>query len=145
MWLNDIIPISNGFSLQDVERVLQGEVWRLATSQIIFRNKAQAIVGLILLYTCRQFERQMGSRKFGAFLLFSLTTSILSLLGLIVIFASVGYNLVPSSGPYFLIFSLVAFYYCKCLFITQDYQCVKHLLCSSHTETALVTILALWC
>lgn len=92
---------------------MQGELWRLASSQIIFRNKAQAIVGLILLYTCRQFERQMGSRKFGAFLLFSLTTSILSLLGLIVIFASVGYNLVPSSGPYFLIFSLVAFYYCE--------------------------------
>ncbi len=67
-------------STPDLERVMNGELWRIFSSQIIFRNKAQAVVGLILLYTCRQFERQMGSRKFGAFLFFSLISSILSLI-----------------------------------------------------------------
>lgn len=93
---------------------MNGEFWRLVTSQIVFRSKAQAVVGLILLYTCRQFERQMGSRKFGAFLVFSLVASLLSLLGVIVVAASLGVNLVPSSGPYFLIFALVALYYGIC-------------------------------
>ncbi len=99
--------------LSDIQQVLNGEIWRLASSQIVFRNKAQAIVGLILLYSCRQFERQMGSRKFGAFLAFSCATSLLALLALIVVAASIGYNLIPSPGPFFLIYSLVAFYYCK--------------------------------
>ena len=94
---------------------MHGEVWRLFTSQIIFRNKAQAIVGLILLYSCRQFERQMGVKKFGAFLIFSLLISVLTMTAFIVVCLTVGVHFVPSSGPFFLIFALMAFYYCKTL------------------------------
>ena len=53
--------------LFDYNRVLQGQVLRLLCSQFIFANTAQTFVGLSLMYVCRQFERQLGSRKFGAF------------------------------------------------------------------------------
>ena len=82
------------------------QIFRLFTSQLVFRNKAQAIVGLILLYSCRDFERQMGSKKFGAFLSFSFFLSLLLLLPL----GMIDYCR-PSPGPFFIIFSLLAFYY----------------------------------
>lgn len=97
----------------DLYRLLHGEVWRLITSFFVFQGSAQAIVGLILLYTCRQFERQMGSRKFGAFIVFSFLVSTLVSLGVVVTAASMGFYLVPSSGPFSLIFALLMFYYCK--------------------------------
>ena len=33
----------------DLHKVLQGQIWRLVSSQFIFRSTAEAIVGLILL------------------------------------------------------------------------------------------------
>ena len=66
------------------QKLSQGEIWRLATSHFIFSHTAQVLVGIILLYTCREFERQMGSRKFSAFLLLALGFSIFSLLALVV-------------------------------------------------------------
>src|ERR1700740_885090 len=101
----------------DLERLMHGEVWRLITSQLIYRNKAQAIVGLILLYSTRQFERQMGVKKFGAFMIFSLLISSLTMMAFIVICLTIGIHFVPSSGPFFLIYALMAFYYCKYLMI----------------------------
>lgn len=97
----------------DLYRLLHGEVWRLLSSFFVFQSSAQAIVGLILLYTCRQFERQMGSRKFGAFIVFSFLVSTLVSLGVVVTASSIGFYLVPSSGPFSLIYALLIFYYCK--------------------------------
>ena len=88
------------------------QVWRVITSQLIFRNTMQAIVGLILLYSCREFERQMGSKKFAAFLVFSYFISIMLLLSLNgILFGVFGSHFTPSPGPFFVIFSLLAFYY----------------------------------
>jgi len=95
----------------DIYRLLEGQVWKLPASFFIFQNSAQMIVGLILLYTCRQFERQMGSRKFGAFLLIAFVFSILVNCAAIVAAYSVGLYLVPSPGPFALIFALMTYYY----------------------------------
>jgi membrane associated rhomboid family serine protease len=99
--------------LADLFHLLHGEVWRLVTSFFVFQNSAQTIVGLILLYTCRQFERQMGSKKFGAFLIFSSVISTLICIAMIVVASSIGFYLVPSSGPFALIFALMTNYFCK--------------------------------
>lgn len=40
-------------------RILRGEAWRLLTSQIVFQEHPQTILGGFLLYTFRQFERQV--------------------------------------------------------------------------------------
>ena len=99
--------------IADIYRLLEGQVWKLPASFFIFQNSAQMIVGLILLYTCRQFERQMGSRKFGAFLLIAFVFSILVNCAAIVAAYSVGLYLVPSPGPFALIFALMTYYYRK--------------------------------
>ena len=91
--------------------LLRGEMWRLVTGQILFNNMAQAFVALILLYTYRQFERQLGLRKFGAFVVVSYATSLLMQLAVVLLCYVVGVNVVPSSGPFFLLFALVPFYY----------------------------------
>mmetsp|Transcript_31849 Transcript_31849/g.101328 ORF Transcript_31849/g.101328 Transcript_31849/m.101328 type:complete len:229 (+) Transcript_31849:17-703(+) len=46
-----------------------GQLWRFITSQLAFGTPSELIVGLMLSYMARTFERQMGSRKFGAFVL----------------------------------------------------------------------------
>lgn len=52
----------------DLPRVLSsGQFHRLVTRHLFFRDTAELLVGCGLLYTFRTFERQMGSRKFGAF------------------------------------------------------------------------------
>ena len=93
---------------------MRGEIWRLITTHFVFRNPAQLMVGLIVLYSLRGFERQMGSKKFGAFLLYSLLSStVLSILFVLILNVLMGLSFVPSSGPFFLIYSLMIFYYCK--------------------------------
>jgi len=72
---------------------------------------AQTIVGLLILYACRLFERQLGVRKFGAFFCFSLFVSIAFQVCLAVISDGLGVHFVPASGPYFLIFALLFLYY----------------------------------
>ncbi len=41
------------------------QAWRLGTSQFAFATNGELVVGLILLYNFRQFERQFGSKKFA--------------------------------------------------------------------------------
>ena len=47
------------------------ELWRVATYQLAFSSAGELVVGILLLYTLRQFERHWGSRKFGAFIVIS--------------------------------------------------------------------------
>ena len=99
----------------DLHRLMRGEIWRLITTHFVFRNPAQLMVGLIVLYSLRGFERQMGSKKFGAYLIYSLLSStVLSVLFILILNVLIGWlSFVPSSGPFFLIYSLMIFYYCK--------------------------------
>ena len=95
----------------DLRYLLRGELWRLITGQIVFKTMAQAFVAVILLYTYRQFERQLGLRKFGAFVVVSYATSVVMQLTVVVLCYAVGANIVPTSGPFFLLFALLPFYY----------------------------------
>lgn len=38
---------------------MRGEAWRLLTSQVVFQEHPQTLLGGFLLYTFRQFERQV--------------------------------------------------------------------------------------
>jgi len=98
----------------DLYKVIHGEIWRLITTHLVFRNPAQLIVGLMVLYSLRGFERQMGSKKFGAYLIYCLLAStVLSILFILILDVLMGLSFVPSSGPFFLIYSLMIFYYCE--------------------------------
>lgn len=95
-----------------VARILSGEVYRLFFSSFIFGDMGQTFYGLILLYSCRQFERLMGLRKFGAFAMFSyLTSIILHLCMTTIINLSMDKEYTPASGPYFLVYSLLVLYH----------------------------------
>jgi len=107
---------STAFKVSNVEldlyKVIHGEIWRLITTHLVFRNPAQLIVGLMVLYSLRGFERQMGSKKFGAYLIYCLLAStVLSILFILILDVLMGLSFVPSSGPFFLIYSLMIFYY----------------------------------
>lgn len=63
------------------------------------------------MYSFRQFERQMGSNKFGSFVLTSYVLATLAQMGIVVSASSMGIPLTLSAGPYFLIYSLLACYH----------------------------------
>jgi len=93
----------------DKEGLSKFELWRLITSRFLFLGTSEIICGLILLYMFRIFERQMGSRKYGAFVVLSffVSTFLESILLLFYLEDTVSF-----SGPYFLIFAeLVQYFY----------------------------------
>ena len=98
----------------DLNKLAIGQEYRLVTSQLIFDNVPQAIVGSIIIYGFRNFERQMGSRKFGAFLMISFILNlIIELILSVIITSSITTlkSLIVTSGPFFYIYALVPFYY----------------------------------
>ena len=97
----------------DLYAIGQGNIWRLLFSQLIFENTAETVVGLMLLYIFIQFERQMGTRKFAFFVFLSMTISLFNVISFQILAQSVDILFIPASGPYFLIFSMLAIYYCK--------------------------------
>lgn len=92
---------------------MHGEIWRLLFGHLAFRNMSQTVIGLILLYIYRSFERQMGSRKYGGFLFLSWIYSNIIYAILLLITNSAHSNFSPSSGPFFFIFAQLAFFYRK--------------------------------
>ena len=41
----------------DINKIIHGEIYRLITCHFIFSSMGSAFVGLLLLYSCRHFER----------------------------------------------------------------------------------------
>ena len=80
---------------------------------------AQTFIGMLLLYICRQFERQFGSRKYGGFVILSFLVSVLIQFLVLVITNSMRVDFTPAHGPFFLIFSLLPLFYGKC---NKDYN-----------------------
>jgi membrane associated rhomboid family serine protease len=101
------------FCFQDVSQLLSGEFSRLFFSNLIYSSVAESLAGALVLFSFRQFERQMGSRKYGAFVFLCWIVATLLSLAFSTIGLSIGVNLTPSPGPYFFIFSQLAFYYSK--------------------------------
>lgn len=46
------------------------QLWRLLTHHFLFRNSAELMVGLLVIYYFRVFERQMGTRIFVVWYVF---------------------------------------------------------------------------
>jgi membrane associated rhomboid family serine protease len=88
-------------------------ILRFLGKQLVFENMAQTIVGVMLLYTFRQFERQMGSRKFGVFVLMSAVSTVICEVIFAGLMGGAGIRFVPASGPYSIIFSLLVMFYCE--------------------------------
>lgn len=95
----------------DVDALIRGQAGRLLFSQFTFAYSAEVVVALILFYSCRMFERQMGSRKYAVFLLFTWVISLIVQLLIGFMTRSIGYTLVPTPGPYFFVFAQLAFFY----------------------------------
>ena len=96
----------------DLDLVLKGRgLHRVVMSQMVFTNVSQCMVGLSLLYVCRQFERQLGSRKFGAFAFLSFSLASVLAVATAMATKSMNFDYSPSSGPYSFIFSLLVLYY----------------------------------
>jgi hypothetical protein len=72
---------------------------------------AETFIGLLILYICRHFERQLGSRKYGSFVFLSFVTSLLVQLAIVSTMNAINSSFVPAPGPYFLIFSLLPLFY----------------------------------
>jgi membrane associated rhomboid family serine protease len=100
-------------SLIDVEAIMAGQYLRILTSKIVYDTMGQAFVSLIMLYSFRQLERQIGSRKFGAFVFMSFTVCTLLELAVTSVLFSLQFRIPLENGPYFFIFSLLPMFYCK--------------------------------
>lgn len=111
----------------DLNSIVKGEVWRILSSSFVFGNMAQTFCGLILLYNCRQFERQLGIRKFGTFIVLSFLLSVsCQLLTALAFQLSGSLSLYTSSpGPYFLIYSLLSLFHAHVPKLqSSQYTCV---------------------
>mmetsp|Transcript_7250 Transcript_7250/g.7334 ORF Transcript_7250/g.7334 Transcript_7250/m.7334 type:complete len:288 (+) Transcript_7250:368-1231(+) len=104
---------SSKFITLELFKLGELQLWRIITSQLIFENLAQTAVGLMLLYSFRQFERQMGSKKFAFFVFISSIITQFNVISVEIFALSMDFDFVPASGPYFLIFSLLAIFYSR--------------------------------
>jgi membrane associated rhomboid family serine protease len=124
----------------DPNRIMHGgEIWRFLFGHLAFRSMAQTVVGLILLYFYRSFERQMGSRKYGGFLFLSWMYSSIIYAILLLITNSASFNFSPSSGPFFFIFAQLAFFY---RYVPKIFQNQYVLLGISFSEKSGIYLLA---
>eukprot|EP00742_Colponemidia_sp_Colp-10_P006005 GILJ01006427.1.p1 GENE.GILJ01006427.1~~GILJ01006427.1.p1 ORF type:complete len:323 (+),score=34.43 GILJ01006427.1:50-1018(+) len=100
-----ILKSSNNAAL-DFSVLSQGrQLWRILTASTIFGNVGDAIVGGVLLYQCRVFERLWGSNKFAAFALFvSLFTFMVQF---VLLFSVPAWFPRFPSGPFGLIFAFL--------------------------------------
>ena len=110
--------LTNSINEIDIRSLYKYEVWRLFTSQCIFSNMAQTFIGMLLMYICRQFERQFGSRKYGGFVVLSFVLSVLLQFLVVTITGAADLDFTPAHGPFFLIFSLLPLFYCKQIFVS---------------------------
>lgn len=95
----------------DLNNVYKGEFHRIFLSPLFFRSTPQIVVGLILIYTTRQFERQMGTRKYSAFVFLSFIISLFLQIAFLVTFQSMGVDFSLAPGPFYYIFSSLPFFY----------------------------------
>ena len=117
--------------LSDMAGLSQGELWRLLSCHTFFStyvtirlssstpvaysscSTPQVFVSLALVYTCRQFERQMGTRKFDSFLFSSYAITTLVQVAYLTILASLGSYPRLATGPFFYVFSLLPLFHSK--------------------------------
>lgn len=79
------------------------EYWRILAAQLTFQSGGEMLVGVLLLYMFRQFERQLGTSKFSLHVIVSTAIACTLQVALISFAPSLQYM---SPGPYALIFAL---------------------------------------
>jgi membrane associated rhomboid family serine protease len=62
------------------------QYWRLITSQLIFNNSTQLILGSIIIYNFRILERHLGSVKYCSIFVISTLASILAHIAIMTLF-----------------------------------------------------------
>eukprot|EP00698_Gefionella_okellyi_P005858 TRINITY_DN15296_c0_g1_i1.p1 TRINITY_DN15296_c0_g1~~TRINITY_DN15296_c0_g1_i1.p1 ORF type:complete len:323 (+),score=50.24 TRINITY_DN15296_c0_g1_i1:70-1038(+) len=101
--------VVNSKSFWALKLVEDGRFLRLIANQCIFSTGPQAVLGLVLLYFFRVFERMMGSAKYGSFIVSTTAISLLAQIGLAVVFQHHA-NGIPG-GPLALIFALFVLFW----------------------------------
>eukprot|EP00026_Physarum_polycephalum_P013383 Phypoly_transcript_13778.p1 GENE.Phypoly_transcript_13778~~Phypoly_transcript_13778.p1 ORF type:complete len:285 (+),score=28.28 Phypoly_transcript_13778:129-983(+) len=104
------LTLRRSLELSSLEQLTQShQLWRIFTNNLFFSSTLEAVLGIVLLYHFRLFERQMGPAKFAAFAATTWGTSALVTLAGLVIYNTKNSN--PASGPYALIFALIVQYF----------------------------------
>jgi len=101
------------FSLE-YKSLISGQWWRLITFSFSFIGLLEYFIGWSLLYYFRVLERQLGTPKYGVFVLISFTVSSILSISLIFIHSYLEEDSATPlmfSGPYGLIFSALVLYY----------------------------------
>jgi membrane associated rhomboid family serine protease len=99
-------------TILDIDKIIgKGEIGRLLSSQFIFSTPSQAVFAIIMLYTCRLFERQLGTKKYGAFFFSTLLITLFLNVLFAFIFKSCGIRFAPAAGPYFFLFAQMALFH----------------------------------
>uniref|UniRef100_A0A2P2I653 Ubiquitin-associated domain-containing protein 2-like n=1 Tax=Hirondellea gigas TaxID=1518452 RepID=A0A2P2I653_9CRUS len=105
------------------EVISRGEIWRILFAKLSFVDMKDLVVGFLLMYYFRIFERRYGSHKFASYLMANqCITTLLEVVTVLVLhyFRWDLYNgghLPP--GPYGVIFPLFVSYYCDIPRVTQ--------------------------
>jgi hypothetical protein len=96
----------------DLNAIMGGQYSRLFLSKTVFDTMGQAFVALLMFYSFRQLERQIGSKKFGAFVVLMYALSTLLEVAVATVCFSLQFRVSIENGPYFLIFSMLPMFYC---------------------------------
>ncbi|XP_018015377.1 ubiquitin-associated domain-containing protein 2 [Hyalella azteca] len=105
------------------EVISKGEIWRILLAKLSFVDMKDLVVGFLLMYYFRIFERRYGSHKFASYLIANqcVTTLLETVTVLSLHYAGFdlhnGGHLPP--GPYGLIFPLFVSYYCDIPHVAQ--------------------------
>jgi membrane associated rhomboid family serine protease len=80
---------------------LRWQVWRLATHHLAFMTSGELLLGGLVLYSFRLFERRYGTAKFAAFATVTAVLSTLFQVGILSVARSLGYPVAAGApGPY---------------------------------------------
>jgi len=104
--LASIMKIKHNLDFPQLSTQTSTNFWRIVTNHVPFTTAGELLFGVILIYSFRMFERRMGTRKFGMFVLISMMIYSLLQLALYVLFK----NTTLPSGPYSFIFACLSLY-----------------------------------
>ena len=122
------------------------EWWRLLMTNLVFTGNYETILGAMLLYTFRVIERQLGSRKFGAFIVLVMTVSTWFHVGLLVVVKGGMFpthntvdEAIMAPGPFATIYALLAFFHAV---IPKKMPCMFSLLGLHFSDKSMAYLLA---
>ncbi|BHF60893.1 Ubiquitin-associated domain-containing protein 2 [Sparganum proliferum] len=109
------MPFSNygNVFINDLNQILHdGAIWRSLTSKLAFLETTDLVLGCLLIYYLRIFERRYGARKYvSTIIVFGIATTVLELTLVVLLrLLHLEIRYLPS-GPFFLIYPFFPAYY----------------------------------